>query len=63
VSTCITITRIVMDEVEFASFYNSAVTAAEKITAPETKNAMMLVLQLISALREQVAELQLEEDE
>lgn len=60
--TNLTITRIVMDEIEFLNVYNSAVTAAEKIAAPETKQFAMLVLQLVNALREQVAEIQMEED-
>lgn len=51
-----------MDEIEFLNVYNAAVTAAEKITAPETKQFAMLVLQLVNALREQVAEIQMEED-
>ena len=60
--TNLTITRIVMDEIEFLNVYNAAVTAAEKIAAPETKQFAMLVLQLVNALREQVAEIQMEED-
>jgi len=52
-----------MDEIEFKRAYNEAVTAAEKITAPETQNAMMLVLQLVNALREQIEELQEAEEE
>jgi len=51
-----------VDEIEFLNVYNSAVTAAEKIAAPETKQFAMLVLQLVNALREQVAEIQMEED-
>jgi len=59
----LTMWRITMDEIEFKRAYNEAVTAAEKITAPETKNAMMLVLQLVNALREQIEELQEAEEE
>ena len=51
-----------LDEVQFQSLYNDTVTAAEKIAAPETKNTMMLVLQLIDALRGQIEELQVDED-
>jgi len=58
----LTMWRITMAEIEFKRAYNGAVTAAEKITAPETQNAMMLVLQLVNALREQIEELQEAED-
>jgi hypothetical protein len=52
-----------MDEIEFKSAYNDACNATDKISAPETKTAMYLVLQLVNALREQIEELQIEEDD
>jgi hypothetical protein len=55
--------RVTMDELEFLKAYNDAVSAAEKITAPETKTAMMLVLQIIDALAERITELQTDEEE
>lgn len=52
-----------MDEIEFMFAYQEAVNAAEKITAPESHTAMMLVLQLINSLNERLVELQGEEAE
>jgi hypothetical protein len=52
-----------LDEIQFLKAYNDAVSAAEKITAPETKTAMMLVLQIIDALGERITELQTEEED
>jgi len=52
-----------MDEIEFKQAYNEACTAAEHITAPETKAAMMLVLQLINGVMEMLEEMRVEEDE
>lgn len=55
--------RIAMDEIEYRSAYNAAVTAAEHITAPETKTAVMLVLQLLNGLNERIIEMQSTEDD
>jgi len=52
-----------MDEIEFRTAYNEACNAAEMIAAPETKHAILLVLQLVNAQREQIEELQMSEDE
>lgn len=52
-----------MDEIEFKQAYNEACTAAERIAAPETKTAMMQVLQLINGMMEMIEEMQVEEDE
>lgn len=46
-----------MDELEFREAYNEACTAAEKITAPETKIAVSLVLQLVNALNVRITEI------
>lgn len=62
-SSHLTMWRITMDEIEFKSAYNDACNATDKISAPETKTAMYLVLQLVNALREQIEELQIEEDD
>lgn len=51
-----------MDEIEFRAAYNEACTAAEHVSAPETRSALMLTLQLINALREQIEELQMQDD-
>ena len=51
-----------MDEVEFKKAYDAAWTSAEKIAAPETKTAMMLVIHLINELQEQITEMKIEED-
>lgn len=51
-----------MDEIDFKAAYNDACTAADHVSAPETQKALMLTLQLINALREQIAELQEQDD-
>ena len=58
----LTIARIVMDGVEFKMAYNQAVNHAERITAPETKQAVMAILQLLNGLHNMVEELQTEEE-
>jgi hypothetical protein len=58
-----TLTRIVMDEVEFHKGYHQALDAAEKIGAPDTKRAVMLMLQLMQGMFEMIQDLQLDEDD
>jgi hypothetical protein len=52
-----------MDEIEYRVVYNDAVTSAEKITARETKEAVMLILQLIDGLNARITELQEAEED
>ena len=59
----ITLTRIIMDEVEFKRFYNHACNMADKITEPDTKSAIMCVLQLVWDVHERLVDMQLEEDD
>lgn len=50
-----------LDEEEFKQEYNIAVSAAEKIAAPESRTAMLLVLKLIAELSDRIAELHADE--
>lgn len=54
-----------MDEIEFKQTYDIAAQAASQITAPETKTAVALCLQLILSLQERLDEMQqdIEDDE
>jgi hypothetical protein len=53
-----------MDEIEFKQTYDLAAASAMKITAPETKEAVALCLQMIHFLQERITEMQEEiEDE
>ena len=52
-----------MDEVEFKRFYNHACNMADKITEPDTKSAIMCVLQLVWDVHERLVDMQLEEDD
>ncbi len=47
-----------MDEVEFHQAYQAAINAAERVTAPETKKTIVLLLQLLNALHERVVEIE-----
>jgi hypothetical protein len=60
--TCITLTRIAMDEIEFRRLYNEACNYVGKVTAPDTKASLFTILQLIDGMRQQIEELQVEED-
>ena len=51
-----------MDGIEFNQAYNQAVNHAERITAPDSKEAVMLILQLLNGLYEMIEEMQLQED-
>jgi hypothetical protein len=57
-----TIARIVMDSVEFKLAYNTACNHAEHITAPETKEAVQHILQLLNGLHGMIEEMQLQEN-
>ena len=48
-----------MDNIEFKQAYNQAVNHAERITAPDSKEAVMHILLLLSGLYEMIEELQL----
>lgn len=52
-----------VDEIEVRGKYNEAVTAAEKIAAPETKIAVMLILQMVVDLLHMIEELQQGDDD
>jgi hypothetical protein len=47
-----------MDNIEWRKAYNQA----ERITAPDSKEAVMLILQLLNGLYEMIEEMQLSED-
>jgi hypothetical protein len=47
-----------MDEIEYLKAYQEAVNAAERMTAPESKRATMLILQLVNALHERLVEIE-----
>lgn len=53
----------VIDNIEWRKAYNSAVNHAERITAPDSKAAVMLILQLLNGLYEMIEEMQLQEDD
>ena len=57
--------RLAMDEIEFRQTYDIAADAASHITAPETKTAVALLLQLVHGLQERLDEIQqeVEDDE
>lgn len=52
-----------MDGIEFKQAYNQACNHAERITAPDSKEAVMLILQLLNGLYEMIEEIQISEDE
>jgi hypothetical protein len=51
-----------MDSVEFKLAYNTACNHAERITAPETKEAVQRILQLLNGLHGMIEEMQLQEN-
>lgn len=51
-----------MDEVDWRMIYNEACKSAEKVTAPETKQCLLYVLQLLDGIQEQITEMKIEED-
>lgn len=51
-----------MDEIEFEEIYKTAADSTSRITAPETKTAVALCLQLIRGLRDQIVEMQAYEE-
>jgi hypothetical protein len=51
-----------VDSVEWLQLYNQAVNHAERMTAPDSKATMMLVLQLLNGLHAMIQEMQVEED-
>ena len=48
-----------MDNIEWRQVYNEACNHAERITAPDSKQAVMLILQLLNGLYEMIEEMQL----
>lgn len=62
IGVTLTLTRIAMDNIEWRKAYNQAVNHAERITAPDSKEAVMLILQLLNGLYEMIEEMQLSED-
>jgi hypothetical protein len=52
-----------MDNIEWRQAYNQAVNHAERITAPDSKEAVMLILQLLNGLYDMIEEMQLSEDD
>lgn len=58
----LTLARIVMDDVEFKQTYNQAVNHAQRITAPDSKEAVFYILQLLNGLHEMIQEMQVEDE-
>jgi hypothetical protein len=51
-----------MDSVEFKILYNTAVNHAERITAPDSQQAVMVILQLLNGLHEMIEEMQMTDE-
>ena len=62
IGVTLTLTRIVMDNIEWRQVYNEACKHAERITAPDSKQAVMLILQLLNGLYEMIEEMQLQDE-
>jgi hypothetical protein len=58
-----TLTRIVMDEVDFHREYYKILDVVKEMEDGLTKKSMMLMLQLMQGLLEMIIEMQVEEDD
>lgn len=64
VTSKLTLTRIVMDEIEFKRAYNDLVTRINDPSMPaEVRPTLNLMLQMMWTLHERIQEMQLEEDD
>ena len=48
--------RLVMDEIEWKQLYNEAADTVTRITAPETKEALALILHLVHQVNDRLTE-------
>jgi hypothetical protein len=58
-----TLTRIVMDEIDFHREYYKILDVVKEMEDARTKKSMMLMLQLMQGLLEMILEMQVEEDD
>jgi hypothetical protein len=58
-----TLTRIVMDEVDFHREYYKILDVVKEMEDGRTKKSMMLMLQLMQGLLEMIIDMQVEEDD
>ncbi len=52
-----------MDEIEFKQAYNKVCDHIDRVTAPETKQALLYLLELVWDVHERLVEMQVEEDD